>query len=83
MRANLPPTFGAFAASGVRDETPFGVVEHVIPGLAAQLQKAERTALIRQLQSLSSRSKAGRLASQLGQQARQVWGHLRTRHAGR
>jgi len=83
LRASLPPTIAAFTASGVREDTPFGVVEHVIPGLAAQLQKAERTALIRQLQSFSSRSKAGRLVSQLGQQARHVWGHLRSRHAGR
>ncbi|MFO0890771.1 MAG: GTPase [Isosphaeraceae bacterium] len=83
MRASLPPTFGSFTAAGLRDETPFGVVEHLIPGLAAQMQKAERSALIRRLQSLSGRSKAGRLVSQLGQQARHVWGNLKTRHGAR
>jgi hypothetical protein len=79
MRAAIPPSFSTFSAAGLRDETPFGVVEHIIPGLAAQLQKAERTALVRQLQSLSGRSKAGRLASQLGRQARDAWSLLRTR----
>jgi hypothetical protein len=83
MRASLPPTFSTFTAASLADQTPFGVVEHLIPGLAAQLQKAERSALIRQLQSLSSRSKAGRLVSQLGRQARHVWGNLKTRHRSR
>ena len=59
-------------------ETPFGVAEHVIPALAAQLHRAERTALIRQLQSLSGRSKIGRVITQIGQQGRQVWTNLKT-----
>jgi hypothetical protein len=83
MRATLPPEFSTFVAAGLGNESSFGVAEHLVPGLAAQVQKAERAALIRQLQSLSSRSKAGRLMTQLGRQARQVWGHLKTRHSAK
>jgi hypothetical protein len=81
LRATLPPTFSAFTAAGLPTATPFGVVEHVVPALAAQLHRAERTALIRQLQALSSRSKARRVLAQLGQQGRQIWTNLRSRHA--
>jgi hypothetical protein len=83
MRAALPPTFSTFSAAGLASGTAFGVVEHVIPGLAAQLARAERSALIRQLQALSGRSKMGRLVSQLGDQGRQLWSNLRARHLTR
>jgi hypothetical protein len=79
LRATLPPTFDTFTAAGLPTETPFGVAEHVIPALAAQLHRAERAALIRQLQSLSGRSKIGRVLSQVGQQGRQVWTSLKSR----
>jgi uncharacterized protein len=79
FRANLPPTFSTFAAAGLPGETPFGVAEHVLPALAAQLHRAERSALIRHLQSFSSRSKVGRVVSQLGQQGRKLWTNLRSR----
>jgi hypothetical protein len=81
MRASLPPTFSSFTAAGLHAESSFGVVEHLVPCLAAHIQKAERAALFRQLHTLSSRSTAGRLAAQLGAKARQVWGHLRSRQA--
>ena len=61
------------------DQTPFGVAEHVLPALAAQLHKAERAALIRNLQLLSTPSKVGRVVTQLGQHGRQLWTNLRTR----
>ncbi|MGC8640289.1 MAG: GTPase [Isosphaeraceae bacterium] len=85
LRATLPPTFNTYTAAGLPTETPFGVVEHVIPALAAQLHRAERSALIRQLQSISGRSKIGRVMTQIGQQGRQVWTHLKARRktAGR
>ena len=37
LRATLPPTFNTFTAAGLPAETAFGVVEHVIPALAAAL----------------------------------------------
>jgi len=80
LRATLPPTFNNFTAAGLPGETPFGLIEHVVPALAAQLHRAERSALIRQLQSLSGRSKVGRVVGQLGQHGRQIWSNLRTRH---
>ena len=79
LRATLPPTFSVFTAAGLADQTPFGVAEHVLPALAAQLHKAERAALIRNLQLLSTRSKVGRVVTQLGQHGRQLWTNLRTR----
>ncbi len=80
LRATLPPTFSTFAAAGLPGETPFGVAEHVLPALAAQLHRAERSALIRQLQAFSNRSKVGRVMGQIGQQGRQVWSNLRSRY---
>ena len=55
------------------------MAEHIIPALAALWQRAERTALIRQLQALSGRSKVGRVMTQLGHQGRQLWSNLKTR----
>lgn len=84
LRATLPPTFNLYTAAGVFSETPYGIVEHVIPALAEQLYRAERTALIRRLQSLSARSKIGRVITQVGKQGRQVWTILKARrNAGR
>jgi predicted GTPase len=79
LRATLPPTFNTFTATGLSVETPFGVAEHLVPALVAQLHRAERSALIRHLQSLSGRSKVGRVVSQLGQQGRQIWSNLKLR----
>jgi uncharacterized protein len=85
LRATLPPTFDTFTAAGLPSESPFGIAEHLIPALATKIQKAERSAMIRQLQSLSGRSKIGRVLSQFGNQGRQLWTNLKTRHkpAGR
>ncbi|WP_165243893.1 GTPase [Paludisphaera soli] len=79
LRAALPPTFVEFVAAGLPDESPFGIIEHVLPSLAAQLHRAERTALLRRLQAAANRSKLGRVASQLGTQGRNVWTHLKNR----
>jgi len=80
LRATLPPTFSTFTAAGLPGETVFGVAEHVLPALAAQLHRAGRSALIRQLQAFSNRSKVGRVMGQIGQHGRQVWTNLKTRH---
>jgi len=79
LRAALPPTFAEFAAAGLPDQSPFGLVEHVLPALAAQVHRAERAALLRRLQAAANRSKVGRVFSQIGSQGKNVWSHLRSR----
>ena len=79
LRAALPPSFNEYVAAGLPTETPFGVVEHVLPGFAAQLHRAERTALLRRLNAAANRSKLGRVVTQLGQQGKNVWSHLKSR----
>ena len=39
--------FQDIVAAGLANQAPFGVLEHVIPSLATQLLRAERTTLIR------------------------------------
>jgi predicted GTPase len=81
IRAALPPTINEVVAVGLSETTPFGLIEFVLPALASLFPRAERTALIRQLHSVSTRSKAGRLISQVGRQGRSLWEHLRSAHA--
>jgi hypothetical protein len=85
LRSNLPPVFADFTAVGLPDQnqTPFGVVEHVLPALAAQLHRAERTALIRKLHEVGGRSKVGRLVRQLGQQGLALWDGIKSRQKAR
>ena len=78
LRAVLPPTFRDFAAVGL-GESPFGVIEHVVPTLAPLLLRAERTALLRRLHQLANQSKAGRLVRQLGEHGRSLWDGLKAR----
>ena len=78
LRAVLPPTFREFAAVGLGD-SPFEVIEHVMPTLAPLLLRAERTALLRRLHQLANQSKAGRLVRQLGEHGRSLWEGLRAR----
>ena len=80
FRAVLPPTFRDIAAVGLGDETPIGVIEHVVPTLAPLLLRAERTALLRRLNELAGQSKVGRLVRQLGEHGRSLWGGLKARH---
>jgi uncharacterized protein len=80
LRAVLPPTFQDFAAVGLGGETPFGLIEHIVPALAPLLLRAEHTALLRRLQELSGKSKVGRLVRQLGEHGRSLWGGLKARH---
>jgi predicted GTPase len=78
LRAALPPTFTEFVAVGLHAGTTFGVLEEVLPRLAALLHRAERTSIIRQLHRLHSRSKARRLVSQVSQHGRAIWKSLRS-----
>jgi predicted GTPase len=77
LRTILPPTFHEFVAVGLPEETPFGVIEHVLPALVAQWLRAERSGLLRRLHQLAGRSKVGRLLHQLGEHGRSLW---RSRH---
>jgi hypothetical protein len=83
LRSNLPPVFAEFTAVGLPDQTPFGVVEHVLPAVATQLHRAERTALIRKLHEVGGRSKVGRLVRQLGQQGLALWDGIKARRKAR
>jgi predicted GTPase len=76
LRASLPPTFHEFVAVGLGAETPFGIIEDLVPTLTPLLLKAERTALIRRLHEVAGRSKVGRLVRQIGEQGRSLWGGL-------
>ena len=81
LRSTLP-SFTNFTVVGLGQEPPYGVGEQVVPALAVLFHRAERSSLIRQLQAVSSRSAAGRVIRQVGQQGRQIWANLRLRHRG-
>jgi hypothetical protein len=81
LRGALPPTFGELVAVGLAKDASFGVAEHVLPTLASLFHRAERTALIRHLWRISTRSKARRLVTQVGKQGRRLWDQLTTRSA--
>lgn len=83
LRADLPPTFSTFAAAGLPEGSSFGLVEHVLPAFATQLHRAERASLIRRLQAASSRSKVGRVLSQIGEHGRSAWTRLKSRGASK
>jgi hypothetical protein len=78
LRAGLPPRFTEVVAVGMADRSPFGISEEVLPSLTVLIHRAERTALIRHLHRMSSRSKARRLISQVGQQGRSLWKNIRS-----
>ncbi|SIO66762.1 hypothetical protein SAMN05444166_8211 [Singulisphaera sp. GP187] len=76
-RAALPPTITEVVAVGLSESSPFGIIELLLPALASLFHRAERTALIRHLHRVSTRSKASRLIAQVGQQGRSIWENLR------
>jgi hypothetical protein len=78
LRASLPPTMTDYVAVALAAGSSFGVIEDVLPTLASLLHRAERAALIRRLHRAHSRSKAGRLVSQVGQHGRWLWNSLRS-----
>lgn len=82
LRAALPPSISEMVAVGPGEENSTGIAESVLPALGVLIHRAERAALIRQLHHISTRSKARRLAWQVGQQGRKVWNHLRSGHKG-
>ncbi|WP_406697305.1 GTPase [Singulisphaera sp. Ch08] len=83
IRAALPPTINEVVAVGLPEKSEFGITEQLLPALGSLFHRAERTALIRHLHRVSTRSKAGRLISQVGQQGRSLWENLRAARAKR
>jgi len=79
LRDALPPPFHDFIAVGLDNLAPFGVAEHLVPALAAMSIRAERIALLRRLQEVSSQSKLGRFIHQIGQHGRSLVDNLRSR----
>jgi uncharacterized protein len=83
LRVSLPPSITEIIPVGLPADTPFGVAELVLPSVLLLLHRAERSALIRHFRRLSSRSKAARLATQVGRQVGSLWSQMRTARKGR
>jgi uncharacterized protein len=77
LRTKLPPSFSEIVPVGLAEGAPFGVAELLLPSLITQFHRAERAALIRHLRNISTRSKARRLVSQVGEHGRSFWKNLR------
>lgn len=78
LRTCLPASFTEVVPVGLPESLPFGVVERLLPSLIALFHRAERSALIRHFQRVTTRSKARRLISQVGEHGRSLWHHLRS-----
>lgn len=77
LRTRLPPGFASVVPAALPQSSPHGVVEFFLPALIVQLNRAERSALIRHLHRVSTRSKAGRLLGQVGERGKRFWKELR------
>jgi hypothetical protein len=62
--------------------SPLDLARSLVPEVAGSLPRAERVAILRHLQRLSARSKATRLARQIGESGKWIWQHLRRPKAG-
>jgi hypothetical protein len=76
-RAVLPPTISEIVAIDPAGKSPIELARAILPSLAAELPRAERTSILRHFHKLSTRSKAGRLIRQVGTQGKRLLGHLR------
>ncbi len=76
-RAVLPPTIAQVVALDPALTSPIDRARAILPEVAAQLPRAERAAILRHIQRLSARSKAGRLVRQIGAQGKWFLEHLR------
>jgi hypothetical protein len=81
LRTSLPPSFLVIVPVGLPASSPFGVAELLLPALITMMHRAERSALIHHLHRISSRSKLGRLVSQVGDHGRSLWKGLRSRRS--
>src|SRR5262249_28327498 len=55
LRTTLPPSVTEIIPVGLHEQSPFGVVELLLPSLAGLLHRAERSALIRHLHKVANR----------------------------
>jgi hypothetical protein len=82
VRTMLPPSFSEAVPVGLPEGLGFGVTELMLPTLLTLFHRAERAALIRYLRSVSSRSRARRLVTQVGEHGKWLWNSLRTGRRG-
>jgi predicted GTPase len=78
LRTALPQVISDVVPVSLHPQAPYGVVERLLPDLAALLHRAERMALLRHLHSVAESSKARRLFRQVGRQGRRLWDTLRS-----
>ncbi len=79
IRTAMPPAVTQVVPVSLATGPTPGGVESILPPLTAICHRAERNALIRNLQSASARSRAGRLFRQVGRQGRSLIDGLRQR----
>jgi uncharacterized protein len=80
LRAALPLAFNEYVAVGLASESASPIVDQVLPALVPLLSRAERGALIRQLNEVVGQSRARRLLRQLGEHGRSLWTGIKARH---
>ncbi len=76
-RAVLPPSVIDILAVDPNTTSEMDRIGSILPTVATQLPRAERVSILRHLQRISSRSKAGRLVSQVGESGKWIWENLR------
>jgi hypothetical protein len=81
-RAVLPPTIAEIVALDPAVVDIYSMAKEILPSVAAQLPRAERVSILRHLQRLGSRSKAGRLVRQVGETGKWLLTHLRRPRPG-
>ena len=77
LRKALPKSVIEIVSVSLGNETPVGVAEQLLVGLAPLLERAERVAMIRRMQDVTARSKARRLIGQIGTQGKRLFSSLR------
>ena len=79
LKAELPEGINRVIAVELEDQGPISVAEAVLPAIAKRIVEAERLALLRHLHRHSTRSKARRVFSSIGQQGKHLWKSVRKR----
>jgi hypothetical protein len=78
VRSALPASVVDVVAVALNSDPPSGVSDRLLIGLAPLLERAERVAMIRRMQEASARSKAFRIAGQIGKQGKKLFNGLLT-----
>ena len=82
LRPMLAPRIDEIIPVAIAGAPPSGA-DALLAALGIACHRAERVALIRHLHEASTRSKAGRLVRQIGQQGQSLWKNLREPKAGK